>query len=611
MKRINNNKYKKTVIAISCLTVLVFGSCKKFLDVQPISGLAPSTLFGSVPLAKTAVTGIYQDLTGNYGYGAILSIYFPYDNDEMMGPTAVSDGGKVDDSHYNVTSTTQAPYFTYAYNQLYEGIERANNCIKYIPLMSDYNSAGDSSQLHRMYGEALTLRAQFYFDLVKLWGDVPAQWVPSADQTNLFLPQTSRDTIYDHILNDLQIAAPLMPWSWQLTAPDGRLTQNAARALRARIALFAGGWSLRQNGQMQRRSDFKNYYQIALNECQAVILNGQNNLNPSFQAIFQNGLCLGVSEPKEVLFQIGAVSGAGVNGDLVLGIYDGPKSSISGFHGSGGILVLPNYFYLFDSTDSRRDVTCAPFKVGATSIAGSNSIASVYDGKFRRNWANGGQSATNNPNYLEENWPLIRYSDVLLMDAEADNEINQGPSAQALQYFNTVRQRAYGTKPIGTTPTDYVGFFNAIMKERSLEFGGEGLRKYDLIRWDSLASRIAETKTILLSMDSASTGNPNYSTYMYNGYTVSQLPTSIYYNGVNASGNLNWVTSLYAHTQPQPAGSTKNGWLGSSIATLANFFATGAVPPPGGFVADKSQLLPFPLTALSTDPNMNQNFGYH
>jgi len=594
------NLMNKTVkiAGVGILFGILFTSCKKFLDVQPQSGFTPNLVFDNVPDAQQALWGVYQELSGDYGYGVDLSLYFQVDNDEMMGPAGNGDGGKKDITHYTVNSGTTAAVLEYPYNQLYEGIERANNCIKYIPTMADFNNpanAANSAELHRMY--------------------VPAQWVPSADLPSVFLPQTSRDTIYDHILNDLQIAENDVPWSGDV-APNGRLTQNAIRGLRARIALFAGGFSLRSNATMQRRSNWLDYYKIAKAECDTVIAKGKNHLNTNFAGIFQN-ICQGVNEYGEVLFQVGAISGAGINGDSKAGLYDGPKPTTGGnalpsSSGSGGILVLPSYFYLFDSTDARRDVTCAPFTVGMVGgvstggiILTATKLTAMYDGKDRRNWASNPISSL----YLSEAWPIIRYSDILLMDAEADNEINNGPSPNAQNYLAMVSARGHNNNPalVPAIPTDKPGFFNAIMKERSLEFGGEGLRKYDLIRWDSLASRIQETKNTLDSMYANSKGvGLGSGTYSYDGYTVSQLPTSVYWKN-DASGNIDWVSSFYyPNPSPVPSGTTSASWFGSGLSTtFLSYYAQGFVP-------NQSELYPFHITILQADPGMiTQNPGYH
>lgn len=162
--------------------------------------------------------------------------------------------------------------------------------------------------------------------------------------------------------------------------------------------------------------------------------------------------------------------------------------------GGGGLLVLPNYFYAFDSTDTRRDVTTTLYAVAATNVKSPRRLGEITDGKFRKDWRVPLLPGTAlNPGY---NWPLIRFADVLLMFAEAENELS-GPTAAAVAAFEEVRKRARykgSESKIGTTPTDKVGFFNAIVNERYLEFGSEGIRKFDLIRWNLLAQKIAEAR---------------------------------------------------------------------------------------------------------------------
>ncbi|MBX6381192.1 MAG: RagB/SusD family nutrient uptake outer membrane protein, partial [Thermoflavifilum aggregans] len=241
---------RKLYIAGFIVIGIVLSSCKHYLDLQPISSFGPETVFGTVDNARMAVLGVYQELAGDAGYGIRISMYFPYDDDTYMGASGDGDGDRRDIARYNLTPGNlqiEPPF-----EQLYNGIERANQCIKYIPQMDLYNHGTPQQQaeLRRLYGEALTLRAQFYFQLILNWGDVPAHWVPSADVQNLFETKTSRDSIYDHILNDLQLAETLVPWRSEVASlgdpNDERITKGAVKGLRARIALFAGGYSLRQ-----------------------------------------------------------------------------------------------------------------------------------------------------------------------------------------------------------------------------------------------------------------------------------------------------------------------------------------------------------------------------
>lgn len=588
MKR---NLYNK--LMLGCLSgVLVFSaaSCKRYLEVEPVSSFGTDYVFSNVPNAEKAILGIYSALGGDQGYGIRISMYYPYDNDEMMGQggTPYPDNERRDIAHFNVQpSNTQ---LAGPFNQLYSGVERANICIYNIPRMAMYTSgsAFEQSQLKHMLGEALTLRAQFYFELIRNWGDVPAHFLPSSLETDLFKAKTDRDSIYDVLLSDLQEAATLVPWRSATTVTNERITQGAVRALRARIALFRGGYSLRLNRQMERPANYKDFYQIALDECKAIMdKSSEHNLNSSFQAVFKDALGAKRQEPNgEIIWEVGMSGGGSGFGDSKLGYYNGPRYNNQG---NSALTILPSYFYAFDSTDTRRDVTCAPYNIAADRNLEARTLQTMVDGKFRRDWTN---QLTSAAQYFGTNWPMIRFSDVLLMYAEADNELNNGPSAAAKAAFEKVRLRAYGgdASKIGVTPSDYTGFFNAVMKERMLELGGEGIRKYDLLRWNKLKERIDATKAQLEAM--ASRQAP-----------YDQYPATMYY--IKGTPYMNWANSFYKPSpSPAPAGSTSVAWVGTGIrSTILTYYAIG-------FTAGKSELLPIPISAREANPFLTQDFGY-
>jgi len=346
---------KKTIdkFNIFALTLVVATStlvgCKKFISPEPISSFSTNQVFGNVAYAQSAVIGTYNLLASQNYMGLRISMTFQGDIDDFKGTGGINDNSDRDISRYNVTqvnSNLSAPY-----SLMYTGIERANNCIKYIPQMDLYNngSAQVQAQLRRLHGEALTLRALFYFDLVKLWGDVPEQTAPSADLPTIFLPKTNRDTIYDHILEDLRIAEELIPWRTDVgkigDVSDERITKGAVKALRARIALFRGGYSLRrETTTMARSADYKKYYQIARDECAEIMVRrDQHNLNPSYKSVFKDYICgHNANEPNgELIFQI-AEGGNGVGGaDGRIGIYNGNR-----FAGVGGGVREVLYWYL-------------------------------------------------------------------------------------------------------------------------------------------------------------------------------------------------------------------------------------------------------------------------
>ncbi|HEY0676690.1 MAG TPA: RagB/SusD family nutrient uptake outer membrane protein [Chitinophagaceae bacterium] len=580
-------------IAFIALLALGLGSCKKYLEVEPISSFGPDYIFDNVVNARQAVLGAYAPLTGDATYGIRISMYYPYDEDNMMGQggTPYPDNERRDIAHYTVNpSNTQ---LAGPFNQLYVGIERANICIYNIPKMEEYTNGTDAEkkELKRLHGEALTLRAQYYLELIRNWGDIPSQFQPSSLETDLFKAKTDRDSIYNVLIADLATAIPLLPWRTEVTA-DERITQGAARALRARIALYRGGYSLRKSKQMLRGSSHATYYQIARDECDAIIKRpDQHKLNPSYMAVFKDYICAHRIEPNgEVVWEVAMGGGTSALGDSKLGYYNGPRWNNLG---NSALTILPNFFYMFDSTDTRRDVTVAPYNINQNGTIAGRTLQTLVDGKFRRDWITNPVALTSNAQYFGLNWPVIRFSDVLLMFAEAENELNNGPSAAAKAAFEQVRLRAYGGNAalIGTTPSDYQGFFNAIVKERALEFASEGIRKYDLIRWNLLGQKIAETKTTLAAM-AARSGAP------WNGY-----PATMYFR--TAQTTLQWAGSFYQPTlSPAPSGHTSVAWLGSGItSTILTYYAIG-------FKAGKSELLPIPQASIDANPRLTQDYGY-
>jgi len=603
------NLYKLT-LSVAAIVLLSFNSCNKFLDQKPITDVSTDVVFSDVPSALKALAGVYSRMVGDAGYGIRVSLYYPLDTDEVQGPTGAGDNDRRDIARY--AATPGNAQITNPFNQMFAGIEYANICIANIPKMAMYSNGTDQEKkkLQRMYGEALTLRAQFYTEAIRNWGDLPANFAPASTlaTSNPFPSRTNRDTIYDRLLEDLKLAATLVPWRNELSAigdgADERITKGTVKGLRARIALYRGGFSLRQDGVVKRSADYLKYYQIARDEAAEVMASNQHSLNPSYKALWKDQVnARAVADPNgELMFQASGIGGVGA-GDTKLAYYNGPTVNALG---NKSINILPTYFYAFDSTDLRRDVTCAIYNVAADGSAKvGQAITAICDGKYRRDWiSNPTVSPADKIQYFSLKWQILRYADVMLMFAEAENELN-GPTAAAYNAVNQVRRRGYGQSitapnaavdlPAGLSKAS---FFTAIVKERSLELGGEGVRKYDLIRWNMLATKINETKAALLAM---STSAAPYNT----------LPTSMFYRtGSTSDDNRFGATGLWANSfykaapTATPSGTTKVVWLSAAINTTAlSRFATG-------FVTGKSELLPIPQPARDANRNLTQNPGY-
>ena len=608
--------YQFILVAISLIVLLTFPGCKKYTEVEPVSQYSVAQAFSDVSNAFSAIIGVYDELQGDNAYGIRVSMYYPYDSDEGIVSGNI-DNGRRGIGRYQLLLTNAE--LTNPFRQLYRGVEKANLCIEQIPLMDKYNNGNETEkkELRRLHGEALTLRAQFLFELIKNWGDVPAPMIPSYKQTELFIPQADRDSTYDKLVADLATAIELLPWRTEAGPRNERITKGAAKALRAKLALFRGGYALRSNGKMERRSDFLTYYQIAKKECEELLARrDQHTLNPNFEDIWRKVTSFQYDPFGEIIFEVGA-GGGNSNSDSRMGNYDGPNLNNASRYGAGGggIVMLPNYFYAFDSVDTRRDVTITHYQVTSSSnIKSQRRLGELNTGKYRRDWRVPLLPGTVlNVGY---NWSLIRFSDVLLMYAEAVNEINGNPTPEAIAAFEEVRKRGYrgNIGLIGVTPTDKAGFFNAIVNERYLEFGHEGIRKFDLLRWNLLAAKIAETRTKIQQIRDREAPYDYVPQYIYYKNVGEEI---VYYTVSDSTGK----KPFWKPTQVPPSGSTGTAqnpapkWVRIDWAQHLTANVIDGRPLWQGlayyFTPGKSELFPYDqATIASYQGRLKQNPGY-
>lgn len=622
---------KKNVIKYSLFVLITIAttlfSCKKYLEVDNASRVDLDELFSSVDNVNATVLSVYSKVAGRNVYGGNVSTQFSSGGDDFWlrggNPYNRNDVSAV--STYNPGSGNSAILATF--NQLYEGIERANIVCKYLPKSQLYASGSveQKFRLKNYYGEALALRSLFYFELIRYWGDVPAPFVPAADRDNLFLGHVDRDSTYARILDDLKLASELLPWRSELNVYKSfRFTRGAVKGLRARVALFRGGYSLRTGSRlMERRPDYLDYYKIAFDECNDVIKSNQHQLNPVYENIFKT-LHSGTArfdESNELMFEVamwGGINDSDLSRTYGLGFVN---STWGG--GGGGARAVPTYFYEFArGTDVRRDVTLPSFSVNTTA---NNKLAlRLHDlqcGKFRKSWTQ--FDATSPSLTFGVNWPVLRYADVLLMYAEAANELQDFANGviTPLEALQRVQRRAYGVNLIPATATDKDGFFKAIIRERLLEFGGEGIRRHDLIRWNILDATIKNVDARLrqLAWGAPTANNPyaNISEYIYNRPSTF---TNRSYEEETAGlllygGSINDV--LYTLNTVNPGGTyTRQGWR-REVGVWTNGVLGGGLfsnTDQGWgtfFIPNSRELLPYPgRVILESRGAVVQNFGY-
>src|SRR5699024_3642017 len=365
----------------------------------------------------------------------------------------------------------------------------------------------EKEKLDRLMGEAYAIRAMNMLQVVRHFGDVPYPRVPVVEMNDFSSARVSRDTIYDGCIDDLQKAVELLPWKGESGAPVERISKNSALGILARTALYAAGYSLRwdlesyssASVKLAQREDparIQELYRIASDAAKEVIDRGENELI-AYEDIFRD--LVNGRYNKESMFEYGQ-KGANRN-EARIGYTNGIFAHTQSFYRKSqpAMAAVPTYYFEFDEGDVRRDVTISNYAITDNSMHKMNTYANHTIGKFRINWKsdNGVSDAQR-----DINWIHLRYSDVLLMFAEAENELNNGPTPADKEAYEEVRLRAFNgdASKIGVTPSSYDGFREAIIQERKLELGFEGWRRTDLVRWGVLYEKRSETKQHMLDL---------------------------------------------------------------------------------------------------------------
>ncbi len=574
---------------IICASVLF--SCEEYFEYEPVSLFSNENVFNNVDYTRQSVLGIYQLMTLDEGWSKRLSMYYGVDTDIAMCSGSF-DNGRRGIARYGANSGNSE--IEKPWRNLYASIERANICIANIPGSTVYTEGTEEqiAEMDRLYGEAMTLRAIFYYELVRNWGDVPFKTVPSKAGDDFSLPKTDRDIIYEQIIADLKQAAELVPWRSEVPS-DERLTKGAVKGLLARIALARGGYSLRREGGMQRGSDHLSYYEIARDACRDVILSEEHSLNPDFSDVFETH-CERKLDTRygESMFEVGM----GIYRSGEVGYYVGNRSNESSRYGKadGGIRAMPTYYLSFDSLDTRRDNTVAYYEIDADNIRLHRQFQDIFIAKWRREWIQPIFPGTDKYNGV--NWVMMRYSDILLMFAEAENELNQGPTNEAIEAFTLVRERAFrgNTDQMPSIPSDYAGFFDELVKERAWEFGGECIRKFDLIRWNLLDEKLKETKDELRKLMNRE------APYQY-------VPSKIVWR--NEGENIEYLNFYYDMDSAAIADRDVIMWPNVSdwadniteafIVSLAEFFEP-----------NRKELLPIHQSVIDANTKLSNDYGY-
>lgn len=531
MKNITSTLRRKLILSALVTVSLSLGtsmtSCSDWLEMEAYTSDDIETTFSDEVRADKFVQGCYRGLIHNEMYYQL-----------GMGETVMHscEDGSTNNSKYmmcNYKFDALIPAtVTTIYKEQYRIIEATNIAI------SNLSKMPETEKRNQLLGEAICIRAFCYLNLIRIYGDIPAVYTPleemDPNDENTFYPKrSSRDEIYDKVISEVQSVIDWLPWFEEsdYQTPE-RITKQGAYALLARLALYAGGYSLRWNLEtndpatlkMARRDDatrVKELYQIADNACFQIINHGSNSLVQAhedmsgFQYLWYNHCQRNFAATNTEILWETAQYGDVTNSQFTTYAQPGSRG---GKYGSLKAMqfMLPTYYLSFNPKDTRRDVSCTSYSIYFLEKGSANdtwvdvgtTYSCIMPGKFRLSWCVAPQS--NKQCNLDI--PIFRYADVLLMYAETQNYLNNGPTQAAKNALQEVRNRA-GVGEELTIPNEQEAFDDAIVQERKWEFATEFTLRTDLIRMNRLAKELAKTKQAMKDLSDRKNEYANIPTY--------------------------------------------------------------------------------------------------
>ena len=598
-------KAKYIILSVLALTLV---ACEKdFFETESPSAM-DEAVFKSADLTQQAIGAIYNCFGEDKSFRNRLCGGYVAMNTDIEHCSKTEDA---EYAAYNMTGgtgnlSTSNGKDPWAY--LNSAIERANVVIDGIRLHSDTTDA----TFKYLLGEALTLRAFCYLEMVKLWGDVPACFESFNGHNSevLYTKKQDRNVVFEQLRIDLKDAARLMPWSAQCPGNAGNYTGRPSKALAygllARMDLMYAGLAMRpdvftEGGtkacsvqyNVKDAGKRQELYQEAVWACAQVIKQEDVKFKDNFEDVFKD-LCQDVTDYSksewiwalpfldgargQVLALTGNKMSTNCAGNLINTISFG-QGNTNNAKTQAMIEIVPTFYYAYDKNDKRRDITILPWTweydngegtgssytdkvfpgVAATDkklYQKQDNISQMHLGKLRVEWMK--RSYSSNEDCID--MPVLRYTDILLMFAEAAIGSREGNAPGNLygispqQCLDRVRARA----GLASKPLD----FDAIVDERAFEFCGENIRKYDLMRWDLLKEKLEGTMTRIADMDAGRNDFAGRLDSVY--FTYKEDPS---YAQKGKSYVLDKVIGFYPGDEIPAEYDKTNGWVRKNIYT--------------------------------------------
>ena len=447
-------KLKYNLIAIALLG-FSFSSCSDFLEQNPQTDLSENDFYKTADDILSAVNGAYSslqegDIYGNwYVFGEI-----PSDNTRNQLSGSVTTQNEFDQFYIDTQNSMIASFWKAAYKV----INRTNTVLGRI------DGIEINAELANRYKlECKFIRALMYFNLVRVYGDVPLVLKEISISESYDILREPKENVYNQIIADLKEAQGL-PVSYS-TAEDGRATQGAAKALLADVYMTLHKYAEAETILAEIINSGR--YSLLENTPGSLNIDGYKNV---FSPVNHNS--------KEGIFEIQFLKGGYGEGSNYANNFapENSGTNVVAVGGTGGNNIPEMDIYnAYEEGDLRRDFSMS---LGYYDNRKNNEwVESRYVCKF--------MDVPYQNNDASNNYPVIHYADVILMYAEALNQ--NGKTAEACKYLNMTRRRGFGyqtteTSPVDLQTTDKAQFALMVEQERRVELAFENHRWFDLIR---------------------------------------------------------------------------------------------------------------------------------
>lgn len=447
-------KLKYNLIAIALLG-FSFSSCSDFLEQNPQTDLSENDFYKTADDILSAVNGAYSslqegDIYGNwYVFGEI-----PSDNTRNQLSGSVTTQNEFDQFYIDTQNSMIANFWKAAYKV----INRTNTILGRIDGIEINTELANRYKL-----ECKFIRALMYFNLVRVYGDVPLVLKEISISESYDILREPEENVYNQIIADLKEAQDL-PVSYS-TAEDGRATQGAAKALLANVYMTLHKYAEAETILAEIINSGR--YSLLENTPGSLNIDGYKNV---FSPVNHNS--------KEGIFEIQFLKGGYGEGSNYANNFapENSGTNVVAVGGTGGNNIPEMDIYnAYEEGDLRRDFSMS---LGYYDNRKNNEwVESRYVCKF--------MDVPYQNNDASNNYPVIRYADVILMYAEALNQ--NGKTAEACKYLNMTRRRGFGyqtteTSPVDLQTTDKAQFALMVEQERRVELAFENHRWFDLIR---------------------------------------------------------------------------------------------------------------------------------